>query len=110
LRHLTRTTINAETVRPATGLADLPGIHGLQVDGWQVRFEVDAEHLDSAVAALSRLGVRSLVSHPPTLELLLLRHDSDDVARTGEQPENSASASELAGGKQAGAGGRPVAQ
>jgi ABC-2 type transport system ATP-binding protein len=87
LRHLTRTTISAETAHPATGLADLPGIHGLQIDGVQVRFEVDAEHLDGAVAALSRTGVRSLVSHPPTLEQLLLRHYSDDMARINGQRE-----------------------
>jgi ABC-2 type transport system ATP-binding protein len=87
LRHLTRTTISAETAHPATGLADLPGIHGLEVHGGQVRFEVDAEYLDGAVAALSRTGVRSLVSHPPTLEQLLLRHYSDDLARINGKPQ-----------------------
>jgi len=33
LRHLTRTSITAETVHPAQGLADLEGIHDLEVDG-----------------------------------------------------------------------------
>jgi len=82
LRHLTRTTIRAETDRPAAGLADLPGVHGFEVRDGQVRFDVDGPHLDEAVQHLARLGVRSLVSHPPTLEQLLLRHYGDDLART----------------------------
>ena len=38
-------------------------------------------HLDGAVRRLSELGVRSLVSHPPTLEELFLRHYGDELAR-----------------------------
>ena len=33
LRHLTRTSSTAETMRPAGTLVDLPGVHGLQIDG-----------------------------------------------------------------------------
>ena len=33
LRHLTRTSISAELARRAAGLADLPGVHDLRVDG-----------------------------------------------------------------------------
>jgi ABC-2 type transport system ATP-binding protein len=87
LRHLTRTTIRAETAHHAGSLNDVPGIHALQVDDGHVQFDVDAEHLDGAVAALSRLGVRSLVSHPPTLEQLLLRYYSDDMARINGRRE-----------------------
>jgi len=74
LRHLTRTTIVAETDRPASDVADLPGIHDLEVEDGRVRFDVDAEHLDAAVRHLSDRGVRSLISHPPTLEQLFLRY------------------------------------
>jgi ABC-2 type transport system ATP-binding protein len=81
LRHLTRTSINAETATPADELADLMGVHDLRLDGNRVRFEVDAEHLDAAVRRLSELGVRSLVSHPPTLEELFLRQYGDELAR-----------------------------
>jgi polyether ionophore transport system ATP-binding protein len=73
LRHLTRTTIVAETARPATTVATLPGIHGFQAEDGRVRFDVDAEHLDAVVRSLGELGVRSLESHPPTLEQLFLR-------------------------------------
>jgi ABC-2 type transport system ATP-binding protein len=74
LRHLTRTSIVAETEQPPHGLAGLPGIHDLQIDGHEARFGVDTASLENALEALTRLGVRSLVSRPPTLEELFLRH------------------------------------
>ena len=87
LRHLTRTSITAETLRPAGALADLPGIHGLEAEGTHVRFDVDGEHLDGAVRRLSEIGVRSLVSHPPTLEELFLRHYDDEPALESPQAD-----------------------
>ncbi len=81
LRHLTRTSISADTTRPAATLADLDGVHGLEIDGTHVRFDVDTDHLDAAVRRLTDLGIRSLVSHPPTLEELFLRHYGDELAR-----------------------------
>ncbi|MFE2412723.1 ABC transporter ATP-binding protein [Kitasatospora sp. NPDC059408] len=84
LRHLTRTTVEAETVRPVTGLDALPGVHGVRTDGARVRFAVDGAELDAAVRRLSEAGLRSLVSHPPTLEELMLRHYGDELA--GEHP------------------------
>ncbi|QBI20215.1 ABC transporter ATP-binding protein [Egibacter rhizosphaerae] len=80
LRHLTRTTVTAETEQPAEALAELSGVHGFEHLDGQIRFEVDGERLDEAVRALAPLGVRSLVAHPPTLEQLLLRHYGDELA------------------------------
>jgi ABC-2 type transport system ATP-binding protein len=74
LRHLTRTSIKAELRRPPTGLESVPGLHDLAVDGTDVSFSVDAEQLDQALGHLTGAGVRSLVSQPPTLEELFLRH------------------------------------
>ncbi|MEO3805665.1 ABC transporter ATP-binding protein [Nonomuraea sp. B1E8] len=74
LRHLTRTSIDAELATPPDGLAGLPGVHGLRADGCRVRFSVDAAALDLALRHLTQAGVRSLVSRPPTLEELFLRH------------------------------------
>ena len=84
LRGMTRTSITAELARPGDGLAALPGVHGLEVDGSRVRFDVDTDHLDAAVRRLGELGVRSLVSHPPTLEELFLRHYGDDATHETE--------------------------
>jgi ABC-2 type transport system ATP-binding protein len=86
LRHLTRTSIAVETLRPPTGLDDLPGIHDLRIDGRRADFDVDTDHLDGAVRHLSELGVRSLISHPPTLEELFLRHYRDEPAENNEPP------------------------
>ncbi|MFF0811173.1 ATP-binding cassette domain-containing protein [Streptomyces albogriseolus] len=86
LRHLTRTTVEAETERPAADLARLPGVHDLRtVDETtgRIHFTVDGAHVGAAVRALSDLGVRSLVSHPPTLEELMLRHYGDELAANG---------------------------
>jgi ABC-2 type transport system ATP-binding protein len=74
LRHLTRTSITAELANPPVGLAELPGVHDLKVDGAWVRFTVDADALDRALSVLTSAGMRSLVSQPPTLEELFLRH------------------------------------
>jgi ABC-2 type transport system ATP-binding protein len=83
LRHLTRTSVLAETVRPAEGLDVVAGIHALErldETGRHVRFEVETDHLDEAIARLSAAGIQALVSHPPTLEELFLRHYGDDLA------------------------------
>jgi len=80
MRQLTRTSITAELATPADGLADLPGVNGLTIQGSRVSFDVDSDHLDGAVRRLGELGVRSLVCHPPTLEELFLRHYGDELA------------------------------
>jgi ABC-2 type transport system ATP-binding protein len=79
LRHLTRTTVIAETERPATGIADVTGVHEPEFHGGRVTFDVDSDHLDAAVSALAALGVRSLAAHPPTLEELFLRQYGEEV-------------------------------
>jgi ABC-type multidrug transport system, ATPase component len=79
LRHLTRTSITAELSSPPLGLAGLPGVHELQVDGTRVRCEVDADGLDGMLRHLTAAGVRSLISQPPTLEDLFMRHYGTDI-------------------------------
>jgi ABC-2 type transport system ATP-binding protein len=79
LRHLTRTAIVAETARPVAGLAELPGVHGMERDGVRVRFEVDTAHLDATLRHLTGFGVRALTSQPPTLQELFLRHYGDEL-------------------------------
>jgi ABC-2 type transport system ATP-binding protein len=73
LRHLTRTSIQAELARPPAGLAGLPGVHDLDVVGTRVRCQVDNSALGDVLRRLAEAGVRSLVSQPPTLEELFLR-------------------------------------
>ena len=73
LRHLTRTSIVAETTRPADGFTGLAGVHDLAVDGRTVRFDVDSAQLGEALRRLGECGIESLTSNPPTLEELFLR-------------------------------------
>jgi ABC-2 type transport system ATP-binding protein len=92
LRHLTRTSIAAELAGPPEGLDTLPGVHDLVVDAGpaadgppgarpcRVRCEVDADQLAELLRRLVAAGVRSLVSQPPTLEELFLRHYAADPA------------------------------
>lgn len=86
LRHLTRTSVTAELAAEPTGLADLSGVHGLDIEGRRVRLQVDTDKLDAVLRALTASGVRSLTSTPPTLEELFLRHYQEDGAgaRTAE--------------------------
>jgi ABC-2 type transport system ATP-binding protein len=73
LRHLTRTSIKAELVGSMNGLAQLNGVHDLQVEDGQVRFDVDTDEINPVLKRLTEIGVRSLVSQPPSLEELFLR-------------------------------------
>ncbi len=62
LRHLTRTSITAETAAPATEIAGLPGVHDLVVEDERVHFDVDTAHLQGALRRLTDIGIRSLSS------------------------------------------------
>ena len=72
MRKLHTTSVTAEVRRPAPELATMPGVTGLTDDGGHVRFTVDSDHLDQAIAALSAAGIDSLTSEPPSLEELFL--------------------------------------
>jgi ABC-2 type transport system ATP-binding protein len=80
LRHLTRTSITAELAGPPNGLTKLANVHDLRVDGTRVRFDVETRSLDDALRQLTQIGVRSLVSQPPTLEELFLRHYTTEAS------------------------------
>ncbi|MFJ9893760.1 ATP-binding cassette domain-containing protein [Streptomyces sp. NPDC091280] len=80
LRHLTRTSVTAELGGPPNGLASLPGVHDLDIQGRRVRLQVETDQLNAVLRSLSDSGVRSLTSKPPTLEELFLRHYQDQGA------------------------------
>ncbi|MFD7399912.1 ATP-binding cassette domain-containing protein [Streptomyces virginiae] len=81
LRHLTRTSISAELAGPPNGLAHLPGVYDVQVQGHTVRLQADTDKLDAVLRSLTGSGVRSLTSTPPTLEELFLRHYTEEASR-----------------------------
>lgn len=79
MRHLSRTSITAELSSLPGGLASMPGVDDFSVDGMTVRAQVDGTSLPEVIRVLGEAGVRSLVSQPPTLEELFLRHYDTDT-------------------------------
>jgi ABC-2 type transport system ATP-binding protein len=78
LRHLGRITIDASLARVPADLASLPGVHDLTSYGSHVHLSVDQSGLDDVMRHLAGAGLRNLVSRPPTLEELFLRHYRHD--------------------------------
>src|SRR6201993_4235990 len=81
MRHLTRTTVDAELDGPVS-LDGLPGVHDAVADGARLRCEVDNAALTEVLRRLSAVGVRTLTCRPPTLEELFLRHYSERPVAT----------------------------
>jgi ABC-2 type transport system ATP-binding protein len=81
LRHLTRTAITVEAAEPLDGVAHLPGVHDAKIEGTRAQFDVDTAQLDTVIRYLAERGIHSLVSQPPTLEELFLRHYGDELAQ-----------------------------
>jgi polyether ionophore transport system ATP-binding protein len=79
LRHLTRTKISAEVERDPSSLAGLAGVHNLVVRDHKIDLEVDADRIGGVLSHVAGLGVRSLISRPPTLEELFMRHYRENV-------------------------------
>jgi ABC-2 type transport system ATP-binding protein len=80
LRHLTRTTVIAEVHRDPAVITSLPGVHAVEIHDHRVELEVESDRIAELVSSLAPLGVRSLISHPPTLEELFMRHYEDGEA------------------------------
>ncbi len=91
LRHLTMTSISAELAGEPAALDRFAGVHDLVIDrlqdgGSRVRCEVDSDKLEDLLRVLVSTGVRTLVSQPPTLEELFLRHYSGYEAASAGEP------------------------
>lgn len=82
MRHLTRTSVEAELAAPAV-LDGVPGVHELSVTGTTVRCQVDRGALDEVVGRLHQAGIGALTCRPPTLEELFLHYYSPERAVAG---------------------------
>lgn len=74
MRHLSRTSITAELLGDPVDLSHIAGIADVSLEDHTLHCQVDSEHLGELIRVLGDAGVRSLVSKPPTLEELFLRH------------------------------------
>jgi ABC-2 type transport system ATP-binding protein len=96
MRHLSRTSIKAELTGDPGDLSRIPGVEDISVEDHTLHCQVDSEHLGALIRVLGDTGVRSLVSQPPTLEELFLRHYSlgaDGDTGTGSAPRRLAGVS-----------------
>lgn len=86
MQHLSRTSIKAEITNAPIDLTGIKGVEEASVDGNTLSARVDSQSLGEFVQALGKAGLRSLISQPPTLEELFLRHyhgaDHDQKAPT----------------------------
>lgn len=74
MRHLSQTSIRAELLGDPGDVSTIPGVTDVAIAGGVLYAQADGDGLPALVAALARAGVRGLVSQPPTLEELFLRH------------------------------------
>ncbi len=74
LRHLHRTTVSVVLDRDAAVLAAVAGVNDLVADGTKATFTVGEAELGGVLQALSAYAPHTLVSSPPSLEDLFLRH------------------------------------
>jgi len=78
MRHLSRTSIKAELIGDPGDITRIKGVADVSVEGSTLRAQVDSESLGALIKVLGDAGVRSLVSQPPSLEELFLRHYSSN--------------------------------
>jgi ABC-2 type transport system ATP-binding protein len=87
LRHLTRTSVVVDTVRPIGPLAGWAGVHDARVQDVHAEFSVDPGELNHVLERLVDRGVRSMTTAPPTLEELFLRHYGEDLSVADRAPD-----------------------
>jgi ABC-2 type transport system ATP-binding protein len=84
MRHLSRTSIKAELIGDPGDVSRIKGVADVSIEGHTLRAQVDAESLGQLIKVLGDAGVRTLVSQPPTLEELFLRHYDTTTAEAAE--------------------------
>ncbi|BCB82747.1 ABC transporter ATP-binding protein [Phytohabitans suffuscus] len=87
MRQFGHISISAELSGPPAGLADLSGVHDLSIHDGHLECTVDPGNLDEVLRTLGTIGVRTITSHPPTLEELFLRHydaGAEPASATGD--------------------------
>ncbi len=89
LRYLQRTQLVLETKEPLSDLHEVKGVHDLEQDGKEIKFQVNADQLDDVIRYVSSYGVVRLESAPPTLEDLFMRYYEGDASRASEGGEVS---------------------
>lgn len=85
LRHLTRISVSVETLRPITELKEMAGVHNLSIEGNKASFQIDAGEMDRIIRHVTSFGIHSLISTPPTLEELFMRHYGNELTHKDKE-------------------------
>ncbi|MHA7648255.1 ABC transporter ATP-binding protein [Mycobacterium sp. ML4] len=85
MRHLSRTSIKAELIGDPGDLTRIKGVEDISLEGKTLRAQVDSDSLGELIRLLGDAGVRSLVSQPPSLEELFMRHYSTKGGRDAKE-------------------------
>jgi ABC-2 type transport system ATP-binding protein len=85
LRHLTRTSVVAETARSPEVIGHLAGVHDVTIEAHRANFSVEPAEMNEVLKQLVDLDVQTLTSSPPTLEELFLRHYGDGGSGTSAE-------------------------
>lgn len=86
LRHLQRSTITVTLDGSPSALESVDEVHDFVSDGEHATFTVDSANLPKVLSVLSSLNPRELVSTPPSLEELFLRHYGVHPEAHNEKP------------------------
>jgi len=84
LRHLTRTSVAVDAIRPLQSVERWPGVHDARQHDGHAEFSVEAGASNEVLAHLVEHRVRSMVTSPPTLEELFLRHYGENLRAEAE--------------------------
>lgn len=74
MRARLRTSVVAQLRGSSDGIQRITGVHDVVCDDHRLTCTVEADSLDALLNALSRSGVVSLTTQPPSLEQLFLEH------------------------------------
>jgi ABC-2 type transport system ATP-binding protein len=89
MRHLSRTSIKAQLLGDPGDLSRIKGVEDVTIMGDVLHAQVDSASLGELIRVLGETGVGSLVSQPPTLEELFLRHYRVTDHRRDSEPMRS---------------------
>jgi len=83
LRHLTRYHMEVMPLHEIEDLEKVKGIHGVSKSQGKFTFQVEPEEMNEVIQYISSFGIQKLISTPPSLEELFLRHYDGTVGGNG---------------------------
>ncbi|TYQ13210.1 UNVERIFIED_CONTAM: ABC-2 type transport system ATP-binding protein [Acetivibrio alkalicellulosi] len=79
LRHMTKMTISVDTKDTVEGLDKIKSISNININGNTTSFRIDKSMVGEAIEYLVKFNIKSVISTPPTLEELFMRHYGEEM-------------------------------